>query len=159
VSKDELFEAVWVDTVVSEATLTSAIQEIRKALQDNAREPQYVETVPKRGFRFIGKVVNSQEEKEEQKANGNSRLESMVQSLVSNGQGLESSGQSVGSEEPQRRVTAQRLPEEPRLQVIANGAKQLLAGDSQRASAVQRSSDARAGSCSVAQGGAQIIEP
>ena len=60
VSKDELFESVWAETVVSEATLTSAIQEIRKALQDNAREPQYVETVPKRGFRFIGEVVSSQ---------------------------------------------------------------------------------------------------
>ena len=60
VSKDELFESVWAETVVSEATLTSAIQEIRKALQDKAREPQYVETVPKRGFRFIGEVVSSQ---------------------------------------------------------------------------------------------------
>jgi DNA-binding winged helix-turn-helix (wHTH) protein len=60
VSKDELFEHVWAETVVSEATLASAIQEIRKALQDNAREPQYVETVPKRGFRFIGEVVSIQ---------------------------------------------------------------------------------------------------
>jgi TolB-like protein/DNA-binding winged helix-turn-helix (wHTH) protein/Tfp pilus assembly protein PilF len=60
VSKDELFDAVWCDTVISDATLTSAIQEIRKALQDNPREPQYLETVLKRGFRFIGTVVSDQ---------------------------------------------------------------------------------------------------
>jgi len=35
VSKDELFQVVWAETIISEATLTSAIQEIRKALQDN----------------------------------------------------------------------------------------------------------------------------
>ena len=73
VTKDELFQAVWADTVVSDATLTSAIQEIRKALADNAREPQYVETVPKRGFHFIGEVVRSQQSgvgTEEPSANG-----------------------------------------------------------------------------------------
>ena len=58
VSKDELLESVWAETVVSEATLASAIQEIRKALPDNAREPQYAEMVPKRRFRFIGAVVS-----------------------------------------------------------------------------------------------------
>src|SRR3954452_20565779 len=37
--------------------MTSAIQEIRKALQDNAKSPQCVETVHKRGFRFIASVA------------------------------------------------------------------------------------------------------
>jgi DNA-binding winged helix-turn-helix (wHTH) protein len=69
VTKEELFQAVWADTVISDATLTSAIQEIRKALQDTPKNPQYLETVPKRGFRFIGEVVSSQQE-ESQKANG-----------------------------------------------------------------------------------------
>ena len=60
VTKEELFGAVWADTVISDATMTSAIQEIRKALQDTAKNSQYLETVPKRGFRFIGKVVSDQ---------------------------------------------------------------------------------------------------
>src|SRR5262245_30073548 len=94
VNKDELFAAVWAHTVISDATLTSAIQEIRKALQDNPREPQYLETVPKRGFRFIGKVVSdqlsvvSQEEvvtRPEQLTNEPS-LESSVQGLESENQ-------------------------------------------------------------------------
>ncbi|MGE0827127.1 MAG: tetratricopeptide repeat protein [Candidatus Binatia bacterium] len=60
VTKEELFRVVWADTVVGDAALTMCIQEIRKALQDNAREPRYLETVHRRGFRFIGTVVSSQ---------------------------------------------------------------------------------------------------
>ena len=60
VSKNELFRAVWPDTVVSETTLTSCIKELRKALQDDAKAPRYIETVHRRGYRFIGKVVSDQ---------------------------------------------------------------------------------------------------
>ncbi|MGE0825832.1 MAG: winged helix-turn-helix domain-containing tetratricopeptide repeat protein, partial [Candidatus Binatia bacterium] len=102
VTKEELFRVVWADTVVGDAALTMCIQEIRKALQDNAREPQYIETVHRRGFRFIGEVVSSQhavassQEETEQPAD-NGSLASSVQSLVSNGQGLESNGQGLAS--------------------------------------------------------------
>jgi len=60
VSKEEFFRAVWADTVVSDAALTSCIQELRQALHDDARSPRYIETVHRRGFRFIGKVVSDQ---------------------------------------------------------------------------------------------------
>src|SRR5512143_444918 len=60
VTKDELFAAVWSDTVVSDAALTSCIQELRQALHDNAHKPRFIETVYRRGFRFLGKVVSSQ---------------------------------------------------------------------------------------------------
>jgi DNA-binding winged helix-turn-helix (wHTH) protein len=53
VSKDDLFHAVWPDTVVSDSALTTCIKELRKALQDRAKAPQYIETVHRRGFRFI----------------------------------------------------------------------------------------------------------
>jgi TolB-like protein/DNA-binding winged helix-turn-helix (wHTH) protein/predicted Zn-dependent protease len=68
VTKEELFRVVWADTVVGDAALTMCIQEIRKALQDNAKSPQYLETVHRQGFRFIAEVVSSQEEEENQKA-------------------------------------------------------------------------------------------
>ena len=61
VTKEELFRVVWADTVVGDAALTMCIQEIRKALQDDAKSPQYLETVHRRGFRFLGEVVSSQE--------------------------------------------------------------------------------------------------
>jgi tetratricopeptide (TPR) repeat protein len=54
VTKDELFAAVWSETAVSDAALVTCIQEIRKALRDNARRPRYIETLHRRGYRFIG---------------------------------------------------------------------------------------------------------
>ena len=59
-TKDDLFQAVWPDTVVSDDALTSCIQEVRQTLRDKARKPRYIETVHRRGYRFIGKVVSSQ---------------------------------------------------------------------------------------------------
>src|SRR5262245_11826057 len=56
VTKDELFTVVWGDTVVSEAALTSCIRDLRRALADGSHAPRYVETVHRRGFRFIGPV-------------------------------------------------------------------------------------------------------
>lgn len=60
VTKDELFAAVWPETVVSDAALTSCIQELRQALRDNAKSPRYIATVHRRGFQFIGTVASSQ---------------------------------------------------------------------------------------------------
>src|SRR5688572_2523831 len=56
ITKDELLAAAWGDTVVSEAALTSCIRDLRKALGDSSRSPRYIETVHRRGFRFIGPV-------------------------------------------------------------------------------------------------------
>jgi DNA-binding winged helix-turn-helix (wHTH) protein len=53
VTKDEFFQAVWSDTVVSDDALTSCIQELRQALHDNARKPRFIETVHRRGYRFL----------------------------------------------------------------------------------------------------------
>src|SRR5262249_39540159 len=60
VTKEELFRSVWSDTVVSDDALTSCIQELRQALRDDARNPRYIETVHRRGYWFIGKVVSDQ---------------------------------------------------------------------------------------------------
>ncbi len=57
VTKETLFETAWPDTVVSEAALVVCIREIRQALGDTARTPQYVETVHRRGYRFIGPLA------------------------------------------------------------------------------------------------------
>jgi Tol biopolymer transport system component/DNA-binding winged helix-turn-helix (wHTH) protein len=54
VSKDEILASVWSDTHVTDNALTRAIAQIRKALDDDAKEPKYVETVPTVGYRFIG---------------------------------------------------------------------------------------------------------
>jgi DNA-binding winged helix-turn-helix (wHTH) protein/predicted ATPase len=53
-SKDELVEAVWPKTAISDGVLTVSINEVRQALGDAAQAPQYIETVPRRGYRWRG---------------------------------------------------------------------------------------------------------
>jgi DNA-binding winged helix-turn-helix (wHTH) protein len=66
VSKTELLDAVWADTVVSEWVLTTCMREIRQALNEKAQEPRYIETVHRRGYRFIGTVVSQEEVRSEE---------------------------------------------------------------------------------------------
>lgn len=56
VTKNELHAAVWGDTVVSDDTLTQTLGELRQALGDRARAPRVIETVHRRGFRFIARL-------------------------------------------------------------------------------------------------------
>lgn len=62
VSRDELLQAVWGDSFVSEATLSSRIMAARKALGDTGRGQQWIRTVHGRGVRFVGRVEATEEE-------------------------------------------------------------------------------------------------
>ena len=55
-SKDELLATAWQGAYVGEDSLTQAISQLRAALGDDARNPKYIQTVPRRGYRFIGRV-------------------------------------------------------------------------------------------------------
>jgi DNA-binding winged helix-turn-helix (wHTH) protein/tetratricopeptide (TPR) repeat protein len=57
VTKDELFEALWPQTAVSEAALRVCIGEVRKALGETAHVPSYIATVHRRGYRFLAPVT------------------------------------------------------------------------------------------------------
>src|SRR6266545_2127751 len=59
VTKDEIFEAVWKETVVSDITLAVCVREIRKSLGDEAKTPQYIETMHRRGYRFIAALTTT----------------------------------------------------------------------------------------------------
>lgn len=61
VSKEELLEAVWPQTNVEPAALTVAIGRIRQALADDPRSPRFIETVHRRGYRFIAGVTAAQQ--------------------------------------------------------------------------------------------------
>ena len=56
VTKEELLDAVWKDTFVTPNVLTRAVAQLRKALGDDAFEARYIETVSRRGYRFIAPV-------------------------------------------------------------------------------------------------------
>ena len=56
VTQDELIEAVWPDTIVGDSSLKSCVRQVRRALGDRVRKPQFIETVHRRGYRFIAPV-------------------------------------------------------------------------------------------------------
>jgi DNA-binding winged helix-turn-helix (wHTH) protein len=57
VSKDKLIHSVWVNTFVTDDVLTRAIGELRKTFGDDAKEPRYIQTIPRTGYRLIAPVV------------------------------------------------------------------------------------------------------
>src|SRR5262245_17909654 len=57
VSKDELLDAVWPATAVSDVVVRVAIGALRKALGDTLQLPRFIATVPRRGYRFLGPVT------------------------------------------------------------------------------------------------------
>src|SRR5215813_4966762 len=57
VPKDELLDAVWPKTAVSEAVVRVAIGALRKVLDDTAQTPRFIATIPRRGYRFLTPVV------------------------------------------------------------------------------------------------------
>jgi len=56
VEKDELLKSVWPDTFVEESNLTQNIFTLRRAFGDERADPRYIETVTRRGYRFIAPV-------------------------------------------------------------------------------------------------------
>jgi adenylate cyclase len=55
-SKEQIIQAVWPDTYVSDEVLRYSITELRKAFGDDARNPQIIQTIPRRGYRLIAEV-------------------------------------------------------------------------------------------------------
>lgn len=53
VSKEDLFASVWAGTAVGDDALTSCVQELRRALGDDPRQPRFIETRHRRGYQFI----------------------------------------------------------------------------------------------------------
>ena len=58
VTRDDIERDVWKGAVISYDSITTAVIKLRKALTDDARQPKYIATVPKRGYRLIAEVTN-----------------------------------------------------------------------------------------------------
>ena len=56
IGKEELMQLLWPDTFVEESNLTQNISQLRRALSDGNGDAQYIETIPKRGYRFAANV-------------------------------------------------------------------------------------------------------
>ncbi len=67
VTKEELLSKLWATCTVCDDALAHSIVEIRKALGDDARAPRFIETVHRRGYRFIGRICGHRRPNAEQK--------------------------------------------------------------------------------------------
>ena len=59
VEKQQLLDAVWKEAFVTEDSLVKAVREIRRALGDEKGSPQFIQTVPGEGYRFIAEVTRA----------------------------------------------------------------------------------------------------
>ena len=57
-TKQQLLEAVWPGTYVSDAVLKASIRQLREAMDDDAASPRFIETAHRRGYRFIGPLAD-----------------------------------------------------------------------------------------------------
>jgi TolB-like protein/DNA-binding winged helix-turn-helix (wHTH) protein len=64
ITKDELLNAIWGDTAVTEGSLSRCIWLLRSVLGDDIRSPRYIETVPTVGYRFVAAVEERVESSE-----------------------------------------------------------------------------------------------
>ena len=60
VSKEQLFATVWSGVAVSDDALTSCIQELRRALDDDSKQPRFIETRHRRGYQFVAALTESE---------------------------------------------------------------------------------------------------
>ncbi|MDQ3566146.1 MAG: winged helix-turn-helix domain-containing protein, partial [Pseudomonadota bacterium] len=97
--KEELLKLVWPDAFVEEANLSYNISLIRKALSSGENGQKFIETIPKRGYRFVANV-------QELKGDGDLRPEL----LAPTGSGMAAGGESAAGGEPQIIVTTGAAP-------------------------------------------------
>lgn len=64
VTKETLMKAVWPDVTVVESGLTRNISALRKALEEGGAEGSYIETIPRRGYRFVAAVTEEEADSE-----------------------------------------------------------------------------------------------
>jgi len=69
VTKDELMHQIWPDSFVEEANLTVKMSALRRALGESPQEQQFIQTVPRQGYRFVGEV---------KEPNGNGRVSTPI---------------------------------------------------------------------------------
>ena len=60
VTKDDLINAIWSGRVVSDAALTTRLNAARSAIGDSGEEQRLIRTLPRKGFRFVGTVLEAQ---------------------------------------------------------------------------------------------------
>src|ERR687895_2488964 len=62
VHRRDIFDRVWTDVIVSDSALSQAVRTIRRTLGDDSREPRFISTVSRHGYRFVFPDVIEEED-------------------------------------------------------------------------------------------------
>ena len=65
VHRRDIFDRVWGDVVVSDSALSQAVRTIRRVLGDESREPRFIRTIPRHGYRFVFAEVTEEDDAED----------------------------------------------------------------------------------------------
>src|SRR5688572_19412471 len=92
VEKDEIIDRVWQDTFVEEGSLTRNISTLRKVFGEEPGTNKFIETIPRRGYRFVAKVTaipNGNTKKELTNGSSQNKTENEIKPIPSNGNIIE----------------------------------------------------------------------
>ena len=70
ISKESLMDSVWAGTIVEEGNLPFTIRLLRRALSDDAKQPRFIEGLPRRGYRFVAEVNEAPDRQNPGQVNG-----------------------------------------------------------------------------------------
>ncbi len=76
ITHDELLDALWPDTYVQPQVLRTYVLELRKLLGDDARQPRFIQSIPKRGYCFVAPVSDGTQANHS--SNGHTKTKSLV---------------------------------------------------------------------------------
>jgi DNA-binding winged helix-turn-helix (wHTH) protein len=84
VHRREIFERIWSDVVVSDSALSQAVRTIRRVLGDDSREPMFVRTISRHGYRFVfGEVIEEDDDGDWQSDSANDRPRTVPAEVLS----------------------------------------------------------------------------
>jgi Tol biopolymer transport system component/DNA-binding winged helix-turn-helix (wHTH) protein len=118
VGKDELMTLVWPDTFVEEVNLAKNISALRKVLGESDPAQQYIETIPKRGYRFVANIVELREEEESWAVNGQTKVRDVThhesKDKIASGNGDQGARELAASTEIGQTAAAQNYQSKPK---------------------------------------------
>lgn len=125
VSKQDLFDEVWKENFVTDNALTRMIKEIRQVIGDDADAPIYIETVPKRGYRFIAKITLDKIQKSPNQTNDHSSIAVLLFNNVTANEDSEYLSEAITENIINNLSKIQDLRVVPRSVVFSLGTKEL----------------------------------
>jgi DNA-binding winged helix-turn-helix (wHTH) protein len=90
--KDQLMNTLWPDSIVEEANLTQTIYMLRKTLGEGTAGPKFIETIPKRGYRFVAPVSETVDEEPALIVEQHTRSRIVIEEEESEGMGERANG-------------------------------------------------------------------